>query len=120
MLKSIHTVLAGLWESEWPSVNRALLEANIKHELWSLLRHTVRLAQLALLARAHSQLSLATAQHVLGATDDVGALLLTAGWTEKQGFFAPPHFAENASSEATQISQLAQLTNYIVFLERKA
>ena len=120
VLKAVHGVLAGLWKRDWGAVNRVLEEATIKHPLWAELRATVRAAQLALLARAHSSLSGASAAAALGVAD-AGPVLAAAGWSEQQGFFVPPPAEEAGEGRATvDKAQLSQLTNYLVFLERKA
>ncbi len=123
VMKAVHAVLCGLWGGDWEAVNRAVGAAQVKNELWGALAAQVRRAELALLARSHSVVSGVSAAAVLGvAADEAGALLLQSGWTAAEGtdFFSAPPAAKGAAGHAADAAQLTQLTNYIVFLERRA
>jgi hypothetical protein len=122
VLKAVHAVTAGLWKGDWEAVNRAL-GAAVKNELWTALQGQARKAQLALLGRAYSVVAESSAAQVLGTgLSEAGPLLLGAGWRACEGrpdCFAAPA-AARAGAAQVDAGQLAQLTNYIVFLERRA
>ena len=123
VLKAVHAVAAGLWKGDWEAVNKGL-GAAVKNDLWTALQGQARRAQLALLARAFSVVAAGSAGQVLGvAPGEAGPLLLAAGWSPCEGrpdCFAAPPAARAAAAHATDAGQLTQLTNYIVFLERRA
>jgi hypothetical protein len=118
------------------------LGASVKNELWNVVAHQVRRAELVLLARSHSVVSVSSAAGVLGCdVATAAALLAQEGWTtvdKSEGFLAAPEkvgaFEWFACSDLKQIkqggmtkagaasdaAQLGQLSNYIVFLERRA
>ncbi len=123
VLKAVHAVLCGLWSGDWEAVNRAVGTAQVKNELWGALGSQVRRAELALLARSHSVISGVSAAAVLGvAAGEAGPLLLQSGWTATEGteFYSAPPAARAGAAQTTDAAQLTQLTNYIVFLERRA
>ncbi len=70
------------------------LGASVKNELWSVVAHQVRRAELVLLARSHSVVSVSSAAGVLGCdVATAAALLAQEGWTtvdKSEGFLAAP------------------------------
>lgn len=105
-------------------MNAGLSAATVKNELWSVVGQQVRRAELALLARAHSVVSVGSASRVLGVSaGDAAPLLLQHGWTAAgaEHFAAPASKSEaGTTGQSSDAAQLGQLSNYIVFLERKA
>lgn len=122
-LAAVHGVLAGLWKKDWALVNKSLA-ANLSNALWPELAARVRRQQVVLLGKAYAVVHTSTAARVLGCTEQEAAQQLTsAHWTQEQGgHFAAPAAASaaNDNNQATDLQQLQQLTQYLVFLEKKA